>query len=217
MNELENKKQFKCIWVGPKMKEEKELILYPNKGGTVADLLEEAKKQVEFSEGGTGKLRLTEINCNKVTLGPKEDTLLESLNPTNAKTYRIEEIPKDEQHLQDDETLVSCAHFHKEVFSTFGIPFLIKIKHGETFGKVKGLVVFCLLFLFLFTILYTSERIQKKLAVPDKEWEKFKFAVVVVGRPQYINDDEQIINIADFKPNPNQRKYPFRNKKKFRR
>lgn len=48
---------------------------------------------------------------------------------------------------------------------------------------------------------------QKKLAVPDKEWEKFKFAVVVMGRPQYINDDEQIINIADFRPNPNQRKY----------
>lgn len=47
---------------------------------------------------------------------------------------------------------------------------------------------------------------QKKLAVPDKEWEKFKFAVVVMGRPQYINDDEHIINIADFRPNPNQRK-----------
>lgn len=45
--------------------------------------------------------------------------------------------------------------------------------------------------------------------MPDKEWEKFKFAVVVLGRPQYINDDDQIINIADFRPNPNQRKYNF--------
>lgn len=57
VNELENKKQFKCMYVGPKLKEEKELILYPNKGGTVADLLEEAKKQIDFSEGSTGKLR----------------------------------------------------------------------------------------------------------------------------------------------------------------
>lgn len=56
----------------------------------------------------------------------------------------------------------------------------------------------------------TSERIQKKLAVPDKEWEKFKFAVVVMGRPQYVSDDDQIINIADFRPNPNQRKYATR-------
>lgn len=57
INELENKKQFKCVYLGPKIKEEKELILYPNKNGTVADLLEEAKKQIEFSEGSTGKLR----------------------------------------------------------------------------------------------------------------------------------------------------------------
>lgn len=57
VNELENKKQFKCVFLGVKMKDEKELILYPNKNGTVGDLLEEAKKQIESSEGGTGKLR----------------------------------------------------------------------------------------------------------------------------------------------------------------
>lgn len=45
------------MWVGPKMKEEKEIILYPNKGATVADLLEEAKKTVEMSPDGSGKLR----------------------------------------------------------------------------------------------------------------------------------------------------------------
>nr|CAD7262037.1 unnamed protein product [Timema shepardi] len=88
INELENKKQFKCIWVGPKLKEEKELILYPNKNGTVADLLEEARKQVELSENGTGKLRIFEINCNKIASGPKEDTLLEALNSTGTKVYR---------------------------------------------------------------------------------------------------------------------------------
>lgn len=143
VNELENKKQFKCMFLGLKVKEEKELILYPNKGGTVGDLLEEAKKQIEFSEGGTGKLRLTEINCNKVTLGPKEDTSLESLGQCSPKTFRIEEVPRDELHLADDEMLVPCAHFHKEVFSTFGCPFLVKIKQGEIFNKVKGTQCYC--------------------------------------------------------------------------
>lgn len=138
VNELENKKQFKCVFVGTKMKEEKELILYPNKNGTVADLLEEAKKQVELSEGGTGKLRLTEVSCNKVTMGPKDDMPLESLVQCNTKIYRIEEVPKEEMNLGDDEMLVPCAHFHKEVFSTFGTPFLVKVKHGEPFLKVKG-------------------------------------------------------------------------------
>ena len=36
---------------------QRELVLYPNKNGKVQDLLEEAKKQVELSENGSGKLR----------------------------------------------------------------------------------------------------------------------------------------------------------------
>lgn len=78
------------------------------------------------------------MNCNKVTIGPKDDTPLESICVTSAKVYRIEEVPRDEMILAEDEMLVSCAHFHKEVFSTFGIPFLIKVKQGEPFNKVKG-------------------------------------------------------------------------------
>ncbi|XP_017767859.1 PREDICTED: ubiquitin carboxyl-terminal hydrolase 7 isoform X1 [Nicrophorus vespilloides] len=180
VSELENKKQFKCVYLGPKMKDEKELILYPNKGGTVSDLLDEAKKQIEFSEGSTGKLRLTEVNCNKVGMGPKEDVSLESLLQCATKIYRIEEVPKEEMHLDEDEMLVPCAHFHKDVFSTFGTPFLIKIKQGETFIKVK-------------------ERIQKKLNFPEKEFEKFKFAIVSIGRANFITDDDFVMNLADFK------------------
>ena len=128
VNELENKKQFKCIWVGASLKEEKEIILYPNKNGTVATLLEEAKKQVELSENGSGKLRILEMNCSKLSPGPKEDTPLENLNTLGTRAYRIEEIPKDEVIIADDEMLVPVAHFHKEIYSTFGIPFLFKIK-----------------------------------------------------------------------------------------
>lgn len=82
--------------------------------------------------------RLVEVNCSKVIVGPKEDTSLESLTIGGTKVYRIEEIPADEMRILDDEMLVSCAHFHKEAFSTFGIPFLVKIKEGEPFAKVKG-------------------------------------------------------------------------------
>jgi ubiquitin carboxyl-terminal hydrolase 7 len=129
VNELEHKKQFKCIWVGPLLKEEKEIILYPNKNGTVLTLLEEAKKQVELSENGSGKLRILEIVSYKLQTGPEEDVLLENLSTNGSKIYRIEEIPKDELNLLDDEILVPVAHFHKDVVSTFGIPFFFKIKH----------------------------------------------------------------------------------------
>ncbi|XP_071652128.1 ubiquitin carboxyl-terminal hydrolase 7-like isoform X1 [Temnothorax longispinosus] len=182
VNELENKKQFKCIWVGPSLKEEKEMILYPNKNGTVANLLEEAKKQVELSENGSGKLRILEMTCNKLSPGPVDDTPLDHLNTSGTKLYRIEEIPVDEVNLAEGEMLVPVAHFHKEVFSTFGIPFFFKIKHGEPFPKMK-------------------DRLLKKLGVQEKEFEKFKFAVVTMGKPQFIIDSpESCIKIEDFLP-----------------
>lgn len=43
--------------------------------------------------------------------------------------YRVEEIPKDEVELGENELLVPVNHFSKEVYSTFGTPFLIKIVH----------------------------------------------------------------------------------------
>lgn len=53
------------------------------------------------------------------------------------------------------------------------------------------------------------ERIQKKMAVPEKEWEKFKFAIVAMGRQQAIQDDEYVVNLVDFRPPPNQGKNVF--------
>lgn len=127
----------------------------------------------------------------------------------NQKTYRIEEIPRDEVNLSEDELLIPVSHFYKDVFSAFGIPFYIKIKQGEQFAAVK-------------------ERLQKKLGVSDKEWEKvcdkfflffwisfvilfvivlqYKFALISMGRADYITDDA-VINLADFRPSPNQSKY----------
>ncbi|KAF4524831.1 hypothetical protein B566_EDAN014313 [Ephemera danica] len=181
INELENKKQFKCVWVSPNVKEEKELTLFPNKRGTVADLLEEARKQVELSENGTGRLRLFEQSCYKIIYSPSDECPLEQLNTTANKTYRIEEVPHDEVILAEDEILVPVAHFSKDVYATFGTPIVVKVKHGESFPKVK-------------------ERIQKKLGLPEKEFERIKFTVVVMGRAIYINDDsDYIFSANDFK------------------
>lgn len=42
---------------------------------------------------------------------------------------RVEEIPKDELELNENEILVPVNHFSKEVYTTYGTPFLIKIIH----------------------------------------------------------------------------------------
>ena len=53
------------------------------------------------------------------------------------KSYRLEEIPKEQDDLQEGDILVPVAHFNKEVFSTFGSPFLVLLRQGDTVGAVK--------------------------------------------------------------------------------
>ena len=53
------------------------------------------------------------------------------------KSYRLEEIPKEQEDLQEGDILVPVAHFNKEVFSTFGSPFLVLLRQGDTVGTVK--------------------------------------------------------------------------------
>ena len=119
----------------------------------MADLLEEAKKLITESPESSGRLRLLEISTSKITNILQDDVLLECLNTAASKTYRIEEVPKDEEKLEPGEFMVPVAHFHKEVYQTFGTPFLLKLKQREPFSSVK-------------------DRVQKKLDLPDKEFEK---------------------------------------------
>ena len=53
------------------------------------------------------------------------------------KSYRLEVIPGDQEELQEGDILVPVAHFSKEVFSTFGSPFLILLSQGDTVGTLK--------------------------------------------------------------------------------
>lgn len=56
---------------------------------------------------------------------------------------------------------------------------------------------------------FVLERIQKKLSLPEKEFEKFKFAIVSMGRANFINDDDSVMNLNEFKTHPNQSKYIY--------
>ena len=106
-----------------------EIELYPNKSGTVSDLMDEAKKQIEFSEDSAGQFRLLEIVSCKINHIIPNDIILECLNPAGTKSYRIEEIPKEHAKLEPNEFLLPVAHFQKETYQTFGVPFLLKVKN----------------------------------------------------------------------------------------
>ncbi|XP_554912.2 ubiquitin carboxyl-terminal hydrolase 7 isoform X1 [Anopheles gambiae] len=194
INELENKKQFRCLYLMPNLKEEKELILYPNKNGTVRDLLEEARKVIEFAEASTKQLRISELSKNRLSPGPADDTPLDQLhdyteNPFvqkssigNQTMYRIEEVAEDEVALGEHEMLVPVLHFTKDISSVFGIPFFIRTVQDETFASLK-------------------ERMKKKLGVSDKEWEKYRLAIIT-EHIDYIDDEMIQIKLETFRGDP---------------
>merc|ERR1712037_195003 len=103
-----------------------------------------------LEEGGTGVLRMVEIISCKIFSLSREEQTLESLQSAGTKNYRLEEVPRDQVELADGDALVPVAHFSKEVFSTFGSPFLVLMRQGDTVGRVK-------------------ERMQERLGVNDKE------------------------------------------------
>ncbi|PIK35425.1 putative ubiquitin carboxyl-terminal hydrolase 7 [Apostichopus japonicus] len=161
IDELEIKKQFKCVWVNSKLKEE-DLVLYPNRTDTVQQLLDAAARSLQLSDRGSGKLRLLDLTSNKILSQIPGEAFIESLNTSTTKTFRIEEVPMDQLSIGADEILVPVAHFQKELFNTFGTPFYIKVKIDEPFTDVK-------------------DKVRQQLDISEKEMEKIKFAIVAMG------------------------------------
>ena len=179
VHELENKRLIRCLWLSPDHKQEQELTLYPPKAGTVEDLLAEAREAVTLSRP-KAKLRLLDIISNKITSVNLPDMRVESLASPSTKTYRVEEVPRDQEQVRDDEMLVPVAHFQKEIYSTFGHPFLLKLRDGESFDSVRA-------------------KIQRHLDVPDKEFEKYRVALIALGRPKYLEDlQHDTVRLRDF-------------------
>lgn len=196
-SEMEERRPFKLTWVNASLKNEKELILMPMKKASVRDLLVECrqgllkeglitKEQWEDEEGF--RLRLVEIVGSKIHRIFRDEVLIENLDAAQVanKLYRVEQVLPEELELSSnypanngDEYLLPIAHFSKEIYATFGLPFLLKIKLGEPFKDIK-------------------QRIQKKLEVNDKEFATYRFALISMGAANYIPDEEDLkFNLAN--------------------
>lgn len=181
--ELDERRQFKLTWLSSNMKTEKELVLMPLKKANVKDLLNEARGELlkeelvtkeQFEDQANFTLRFVEIVGSKIHRIFKEETSIETLDSLQAnKSYRIEQILPEEL-LKENEYLLPVAHFSKEIYATFGSPFLLKVRMGEPFKDIK-------------------QRIQKKLEVQDKEFATYRFAVISMGTANYIPEEENTI------------------------
>ena len=168
LSDFENKRMLKCTWVDSRMRhEERQITLHVDKSCRVGDVLNEARRSLELPSDC--KLRMLEIVSNRITTLYGEDHSIEMLNPVGQSSHRIEEVPLDEQDTpipmlpSSEERLVPVAHYQHDPFSTFGSPFLVKLTNGESWVEV-------------------AKKIQRRLELSDRDFDKYKIAIVQQAR-----------------------------------
>ena len=127
ITELENKKPVTVSWVTPKLTEEGPHKLLVNKTDNVEQLLEVVRTKVKSTPAPvTRKLRLVEVFNNRVSKVYENNEPVKSLN--DYSTLYAEDIPADQLHVAEEDQLVNCFHYHKDPYSSHGIPFLFLLK-----------------------------------------------------------------------------------------
>ncbi|CAI4232576.1 unnamed protein product [Auanema sp. JU1783] len=185
--DMDTRRQMKVQVMDEKFNVE-EMTVFPDKSGTVADILDEVQHEFPFGENGSGKLRLVYVGHSAHTLRvynrfeestPVVEVLQKLVSPAMFMV-RVEEIPEDQMIVRPNEYLLPVSHFDKEPARMFGIPFLFKVFNDELLTTVHG-------------------RLQKYLGIPDKEYEKYKFALISNGRVIRYLDMEKgnRVNLAE--------------------
>ncbi|KAI5451946.1 ubiquitin-specific protease ubp15 [Naganishia albida] len=171
--ELETKKSLKITWTGQHNKEEVTHPFLLPKTSTFSDVADALGKLVELSPNGTGKIKIFDISPNGRQ--QRECTSSEMIaNLREPAELFGEEIPAEELRVSDNEKIIDVFHYHKDPARWHGVPFRFAIRAGEPFGDTK-------------------KRLQERLNVSDKDFAKFKFALIqshVFKQPTNLNDED---------------------------
>ncbi|VDB82829.1 unnamed protein product [Peniophora sp. CBMAI 1063] len=173
--ELETKRSLRVAWTGLHNREESAHAYLLPKTSPVHELADHIAHDVTLSSGGSGKIRVFEVAKDGKT--QKEFTGSEMIGniPDPVDLY-AEEVPWEELSAEEHDKIISVFHFSKEVARTHGVPFKFVVKPNEKFSETK-------------------KRLQARMAVSDKDFAKYRFALIQVAtfkQPSYIEDDDTI-------------------------
>ncbi|KAJ7030553.1 hypothetical protein C8F04DRAFT_1222353 [Mycena alexandri] len=173
--ELETKRSLRVVWTGIHNKEEATHPFLVPKTSTVNDLADHISKLVTLTPSSSQKIRVFEISKDGKTR--KEFTGFEMIGniPESVELY-AEQIPLEDPEVDDSDKFIGVFHFSKELSRTHGVPFNFMVKRGEKFADTK-------------------KRLQARIDVSDKDFAKYRFALILVStlkQPSYIEDDDII-------------------------
>lgn len=180
--ELETKRSLKIYWTGAHNKEDSVHPFLLPKTSPMSEVAEQLSKVVTLSEDGSRKIRIFEVTpSNKQQ---REIGAMEMIgNIADSTELFAEEVPLEELNATEEDKIINVFHFSKDVQRTHGVPFRLVVKPGEKFFD-------------------TRKRLQARLDIGDKEFSRFRFALVqssTFKQPAYL-EDEDIIYDHKFLP-----------------
>ncbi|KAI1262195.1 cysteine proteinase [Xylariaceae sp. FL1019] len=169
--ELDTKKSVKITWLSEGISKEESFDVLVSKQGHVEDLIDALVKKAQLKDQEeAGRIRLYEVHNHKFfrELVPNYPVL--SIN--EYVDVIGERIPQEETGANDQD-FIKVIHFQNDPSRMHGIPFKFLLKEGEVFSDTK-------------------KRLETRLGVKGKAFEKIKFAVLrrYQKPPRYINDDD---------------------------
>ncbi|CAD6193073.1 unnamed protein product [Caenorhabditis auriculariae] len=187
LEEIDRRKQLKIQAMDERMNIS-EMTVWPERGGRVYHILEEARRDFHFSHNGTGKLRLLYVGQSSSSLrvfnlfseDASADEVHQKLLNSSMYTVRVEEVPRDQLVVGPNEYLAPVSHYDRDPNKMFGVPFLFKVSNEEPLTSVR-------------------DRLREVLDVPEREFEKYKFALVAQARVvRYLDmNSDGLVNLAE--------------------
>ncbi|CAG5095731.1 Oidioi.mRNA.OKI2018_I69.XSR.g14310.t1.cds [Oikopleura dioica] len=173
--QFETKNQLPIKFLFADMREV-DMILYANPKSTMKDLLDEVRTRIP-DLASDSELRILEyINTRIITiLAHSKEVEFASYaahGASNQRHIRIDEVPEAHRSFAPGEILIQVGHFHSSVQNAFGTPFFVKICHGDTIRSVR-------------------DKIKSQLNVSEKEFAKWKIALIQSSRPRYYTEEEE--------------------------
>ncbi|CAD6193075.1 unnamed protein product [Caenorhabditis auriculariae] len=185
IQDLDSRKQLRIQAMDHKMNIS-EITVWPELSGKVSDILEEAFQLFQLFPK-TRNLRLIYISQTSTSFRAfkpfSEDAPVDEVHKKLTSpeyTIRVEQVPRNQSVIGTNDYLIPVSYFDRITKEMFGVPFLFKVTDGEPLSSVHG-------------------RLRDVLEVPEREFEKYKFALVDQARVvRYLDmNSDGLVNLAE--------------------
>ncbi|KAL0095137.1 hypothetical protein F4703DRAFT_1766363 [Phycomyces blakesleeanus] len=182
--DMETKKSVNIVLLGPTLRDESPITVLVPRNSTIKSLSEAMYQKSKTEKKDVGNLRVYEAVDGAITKEFSMDQPVGEITEKGSVLY-AEQIPEDERTMDmDSDRLIQVVHYHKSPTALHGVPFRFVVKKGELFSDTK-------------------KRLQKRIGMSDKEWQKVKVTLIRdLKTPGYtmenIDKDDIVLRTSKF-------------------